>query len=66
MDGQGLIPDRGKICLFPIASRLALGPTQPAIWGGGISMGIMQPGREADPCLVPKSRMAWGQLYFFF
>jgi hypothetical protein len=31
LDGQGSILGRGKISLFPVASRPALGPTQPHI-----------------------------------
>jgi hypothetical protein len=40
--GWGLIPRRGKILLFSIASRLALGPTQPPIqWApGALSLGV--------------------------
>jgi hypothetical protein len=49
-DGQGLIPERGKIFLFSIESSPALGPTQPTVqwvqWD--ISPGVKTPGREAD------------------
>jgi hypothetical protein len=38
------------IFLFTTASRLALGPTQPPIQlvPGALSLGVKQPGREAD------------------
>jgi hypothetical protein len=55
------IPDRSKIFLFSIASRPALGPTQPHIqWAlGDLSLGVKRQRREADhsPPLVPRSRM---------
>jgi hypothetical protein len=50
MDGQGSSPNRDKIFLFSIASRPALGPTQPPIqWvPGTLSQGVKRLGREAD------------------
>jgi hypothetical protein len=41
---------RLAVFLFTIASRRALGPTQPHIqWvPGALSLGVRQPGREAD------------------
>jgi hypothetical protein len=56
LDSQGSIPGRGKIFLFSTASRPALGPTQPPIqWVPGvISLGVKQPGHEAD-YLAPSS-----------
>jgi hypothetical protein len=45
LEGPDLIPGRGKICLFSIAARAALGPTQPPIqWVPGVK----RQGREAD------------------
>jgi hypothetical protein len=48
---------RQEVFLFPIASRLALGPTQPPIqWIlGTLFGGLKLPGREADhlsPCIA--------------
>jgi hypothetical protein len=50
LDGWGSIPGRGKISLFSIKSRPALGPIQPPIqWvQGALSPGIKRPGRQAD------------------
>jgi hypothetical protein len=50
MGGQGLIPGRGKIFLFSIESRLALGSTQPPTQQilVTISPGVKWPGHEAD------------------
>jgi hypothetical protein len=50
LDGQGLIPRKGKIFLFFTASRSALGLTQPPILLvlGAFSQGVMGSGREAD------------------
>jgi hypothetical protein len=44
LDGQVLIPGRGKIVLFSTAFRPALGPIQPAIeWvPGDLSPGVKQ------------------------
>jgi hypothetical protein len=45
LDGWSLNPGRGKIFLFYITSRLALGPTQPPIqWVSGVK----QLGGEVD------------------
>jgi hypothetical protein len=50
LKGRGSIPGRGKVFLFSIASRPALGPTQPPIqwvlWA--LSPGVKWPGHEAD------------------
>jgi hypothetical protein len=50
LDVRGSIPSRGKIFLFFIVFRQALGPTQPPIqwvpWV--IPPGVERPGREAD------------------
>jgi hypothetical protein len=49
LDGQGLIPTKGKILLFSTAGRPALGPTQPPIqWVRAISPGVKQTKYEAD------------------
>jgi hypothetical protein len=50
LDDQGLILGTGKISLFSIVSRLALGPTQPPIlWVlRAISSGVKRLGHEAD------------------
>jgi hypothetical protein len=49
-DDRRLIPGKGKICLFSIASRSAPGPIQPPIqWVlKAISTGLKRPRREAD------------------
>jgi hypothetical protein len=48
-DGRSSIPDRGKHFFFSIASRPALGSTQPVIqWvPGAISPGVKRQEREA-------------------
>jgi hypothetical protein len=49
--GGGSRPGQGlRIFLLTIASKLALGPTQPPIqWvAGALSLGVKRPGREAD------------------
>jgi hypothetical protein len=44
-NSQGLIPGRGEIFFFSVASRLTLGPTQPPIqWVPGVKL----LGRESD------------------
>jgi hypothetical protein len=50
MDGQGLIPGKGKIIPFSSMSRQALGSTQPPIqWvQGALSLGVKRPGHEDD------------------
>jgi hypothetical protein len=50
LDGQGLIPDRGKIFLFSIVFRLALEPMKhPIQWVlGAISPRVKLSGHEAD------------------
>jgi hypothetical protein len=50
LDGRGSSPDRVKIFLFLTMSIQALRPTQPPIqWvPGAISLGVKQPGHEAD------------------
>jgi hypothetical protein len=50
LENQSSIPGRGKIFLFSICSRLALGPTQPPLQSvpGVISLRVKQPGHEAD------------------
>jgi hypothetical protein len=50
LDGPGSILGRGKIFLFSIASRPALGATQPPVqWiPGSLSPGVQRPKREAD------------------
>jgi hypothetical protein len=50
LDGQSLIPGRGKYFLSSIASRLALGLIQPPIqWAPGVtSQGVKRLGHEAD------------------
>jgi hypothetical protein len=51
VDGRSSISDRGKrLFLFSVASRPALGPTQPPIRcvPGVLSSGIKRPEREAD------------------
>jgi hypothetical protein len=51
LDDQGFESQQGLgIFLFTIASRPALGPTQPPIqWvPGALSLGVKRPGREAD------------------
>jgi hypothetical protein len=50
LDGRDSIPGRNKIFLFPIASRPALGPTQPPMqWvQGALSPGVKLARREAD------------------
>jgi hypothetical protein len=51
LDDRGFESRQGLgIFLFTIASRPALGPTQPPIqWAlKALSLGIKQPGREAD------------------
>jgi hypothetical protein len=46
LDGQGMIPSRGKMFLYSTASRSAPGSTQ---WVPvDLSSGIKRPGREAD------------------
>jgi hypothetical protein len=50
LDGQGLIPGRGKIFLFAIVSIPALGPTHPPVqwvlWA--FSLGVKQRWHETD------------------
>jgi hypothetical protein len=50
LDGWGSIPIRGNSFLFSTVSRPALGPTQsPIQWVLEVlSLGIKQPGHEAD------------------
>jgi hypothetical protein len=50
LDCRGSVPDRGKVSLFSIAFRPALGLTQPPIqWIlGALSPGVKWQGREAD------------------
>jgi hypothetical protein len=50
LDGQGSIPGRGKISPFSIASRPAMGPTQPLIqWvQGSLPPVVKRPGCKAD------------------
>jgi hypothetical protein len=55
LDYRGSIPDKGKIFLFSIPSRLALGPTQPSRQRipMAITPGVKRPGLESDrlpPC----------------
>jgi hypothetical protein len=47
--GRSSSPGRAKKCHFPISSRPALGPTQPAIqWvPGSLSLGVNRRGRES-------------------
>jgi hypothetical protein len=57
LDSQSFNPSRGKIFLYCIASRMAVGPTQPPIqWVLGASPGVKQLGHEADhsPLFNPK------------
>jgi hypothetical protein len=55
LDGQDLVPGRGKL-FFSIVCGLALGPTQrPTQWVPGVlSRGVKRRGREAD-CSPPSS-----------
>jgi hypothetical protein len=50
LDGRGLIPTRGKIFLLSIATRPALGPSQPSIQLvlGVLSLRVKWQGHEAD------------------
>jgi hypothetical protein len=51
LDDRGFVSGRGwEFFLFTTASRPALGPTQPLIKRvqGALSLGVKQPGREAD------------------
>jgi hypothetical protein len=49
LDGHFSIPGRGKICIFSMTSRPALGPTQlPTQWvPGALSLGMKRSGRDA-------------------
>jgi hypothetical protein len=59
LEGQRSSPGRGKIFLFSITSRLALGSTHPLIqWVPGmITMGVNRPRCEVAYPLVLRSRM---------
>jgi hypothetical protein len=58
LDGQDLIPGRGKMFLFSIASRLALGPTQPLIqWIRGAGRDSQDMKLTTYLHLVPRSRV---------
>jgi hypothetical protein len=50
LDGRGSIPSKGKIFLFSIASRPALGPTHPPLpfVPVAISLELKRPWRESD------------------
>jgi hypothetical protein len=63
LDGWGSFPGRGKIFLFYIASRPALGPTQPPIqWIlGAVSPWVKRPGREADHSPPPSATVKNGR-----
>jgi hypothetical protein len=57
LDGPASIP--GRVKFSSTASRPAVGYTQPSQWvPGALSLGVKQPGREADNSfLMPSSRM---------
>jgi len=64
LDDRGFETRQGLVIfLFTIASRPALGPTYPPTqWvTGALSMGVNQPGHEANesPPLVARSKNAW-------
>jgi hypothetical protein len=64
LDGQGLIPARGKrgIFLFSAVSRLALGSIQsPIQWVlGAVSLEVKWPVREADHSLLSSAKVMNG------
>jgi hypothetical protein len=57
---------QGLEIFFTIASREALGPTQPPIQRlpGTLSLGVKQPGREADHSPPPSAEVnAWSRTF---
>jgi hypothetical protein len=64
LDDQGLIPERGHN-FFATASRQTLGPAQPPIqWVlGALSLGVKQPGCEADHSLLSSAKVKSVELY---
>jgi hypothetical protein len=71
LESWGLVLGSGKIFLFSILSRLALGPTQPLIqWTlREISPGVKQSSHEADHSPAPNAEIKSGgaipPLYIF-
>jgi len=59
LDNKGLILDRGRDFFFATASRPTLVPTSPPIqWvPGALSLGIKQPGCEADHSPPPSAKV---------
>jgi hypothetical protein len=61
LNGQGLIPGRGKIFLFSIMSGQLWGPPgllSNGYWeGGAVSLGVKQQGCEADHTPAPSTKV---------